>query len=215
MLRDLTFGDEEVLLDDIPAAPAHDGGRIAFGPDGHLYVAAGDALEPETAADEESLAGKILRIDVDGDIPEDNPADASPVYSFGHRNVQGLAWDDDGNLYASEHGPTGEFDLCCNDELNLIEAGGFYGWPFTMGEVGGADGEPPADTIEPVANSGDGTWAPGRHRRASRGRGHRGLHGQPRLGGPAALRRRRRPGRHRQHRRRPSSSTARVGCGPR
>jgi glucose/arabinose dehydrogenase len=157
---DLTFGDGEVLLDDIPAAPAHDGGRIAFGPDDHLYVATGDALEPDTAADEGSLAGKILRIDVDGDIPEDNPADASPVYSFGHRNVQGLAWDDDGNLYASEHGPTGEFDLCCNDELNLIEAGGFYGWPFTMGEVDGADGEPPADTIEPVANSGDGTWAP-------------------------------------------------------
>ncbi|CAN5890690.1 PQQ-dependent sugar dehydrogenase [soil metagenome] len=157
---DLTFGDEEVLLDDIPSAPAHDGGRIAFGPDDHLYVATGDALAPESAADVESLAGKILRIDADGEVPADNPFDGSPVYSYGHRNPQGLAWDDDDNLYASEHGPTGEFDQCCNDELNLVEAGGFYGWPFSMGEVDGAEGEPPADTIEPVANSGEGTWAP-------------------------------------------------------
>lgn len=157
---DLTFGDEQVLIDDIPAAPAHDGGRIAFGPDGHLYIATGDALEPELAADEDSLAGKILRLDVDGEVPDDNPTDGSPVWSSGHRNPQGLTWDAAGNLYAAEHGPSGELGLCCNDELNLVEAGGFYGWPFTMGEVDGVDGEPPAEPIAPVANSGDDTWAP-------------------------------------------------------
>lgn len=157
---ELSFGDEEVLLDGIPAAPTHDGGRIAFGPDGHLYVTTGDANEPDTAADEDSLAGKILRIDADGEIPDDNPFGDSPVYSYGHRNPQGLAWDDDGNLYASEHGPSGEFGLCCHDELNRIEAGGFYGWPFRIGATEADDGEPPAETIEAIATSDEDTWAP-------------------------------------------------------
>jgi len=127
----------------IPAAGYHNGGRIAFGPDGMLYVTTGDALEPSQSQDLESLAGKTLRLTPDGDIPADNPFDDSPVYSYGHRNVQGLAWAEDGTLYASEFGEN-EWD-----ELNVIEAGGNYGWP----EHEGPGGEP--EYIDPVQQ-----WAP-------------------------------------------------------
>ena len=158
---DLTFSDPEVLLDRIPAARNHDGGRLAFGPDGMLYVATGDAGEPSTAADVGSLAGKILRIAPDGSVPEDNPFPGSPVWSYGHRNPQGLAWDAAGELYAPEHGPSGEFGLCCNDEVNRIEPGGFYGWPFVTAAGPTGRGEPPTEPTAPIATSGSGdTWAP-------------------------------------------------------
>jgi aldose sugar dehydrogenase len=157
---DLTLSDEEIVIDGIPAAPTHDGGRIAFGPDDHLYVTTGDAADPDLAADLDSLAGKILRIADDGSVPDDNPFDGSPVWSYGHRNPQGLAWGSDGTMYASEHGPSGEFGLRANDEVNRIEAGGFYGWPFVIGGQSTGSGEPPAEPIEPVAASGDDTWAP-------------------------------------------------------
>ncbi|ROO59430.1 glucose/arabinose dehydrogenase [Micromonospora sp. Llam0] len=133
----------EPVLTGIPRAPTHNGGRIAFGPDGMLYVGTGDAGERGAAQDPTGLAGKILRVRPDGTVPADNPLAGSPVFSFGHRNVQGLAWDPDGQLYASEFGQNR------HDELNRIEAGGNYGWP----EVEGVADR--AEFVDPVA-----TWAP-------------------------------------------------------
>jgi glucose/arabinose dehydrogenase len=116
--------ESRVIIDGIPGADRNDGGRIKFGPDGKLYIATGDARQPELAQNAASLAGKILRVNDDGTIPEDNPFDGSPVYSYGHRNIQGLAWHPvTGELYASEHGPEG------NDEINLIRPNTNYGWP--------------------------------------------------------------------------------------
>ena len=116
-----------VLLDNIPAAPIHDGGRLRFGPDGQLYITAGDASNASRAQDLASSASKILRISRDGTTPRDNPF-GSPLYSYGHRNPQGLDWHPvTGDLWASEHGNTG------NDEVNVIDAGGNYGWPQIEG----------------------------------------------------------------------------------
>jgi aldose sugar dehydrogenase len=112
-----------VILDKIPGAEFDDGGVIKFGPDKKLYIGTGDATDQNSAQDLKSLAGKILRLNDDGSIPQDNPFPNSPVYSYGHRNPQGLAWDDQGNLYETEQGPTR------NDEINLIKPGQNYGWP--------------------------------------------------------------------------------------
>ncbi|NJQ16598.1 PQQ-dependent sugar dehydrogenase [Streptomyces bohaiensis] len=136
-----TLGSPEVVLDGIPKdARIHHGGGLAFGPDGMLYAATGDAAEPDLAQDPESPAGKILRMTPEGDVPDDNPEPGSLVYSLGHRNVQGLAWDDRDRLWASEFGAR---DL---DELNLIEPGGNYGWP----EFEGSGGED-SGFVDPVA----------------------------------------------------------------
>ena len=129
----------EPVLTGIPVNTYHDGGRISFGPDGMLYVATGDAGDPSSAQDLNSLSGKILRLTPEGGIPSDNPFPDNPTYSYGHRNVQGLAWDESGQLYASEFGQN-RFD-----EVNLIEAGGNYGWP----EIEGEGGEP--EYIDPVS----------------------------------------------------------------
>ena len=124
---DNTLAEAVVLLDDIPAARFHDGGRLRFGPDGYLYVAMGDALEEDDAQDLASRSGKIIRIDRDGTSPASNPR-ASPVYSHGHRNPQGFDWHPvSGALWATEHGNVG------NDEVNLITAGANYGWPVIEG----------------------------------------------------------------------------------
>ncbi|MBM3687460.1 MAG: PQQ-dependent sugar dehydrogenase [Actinobacteria bacterium] len=117
----------EEIVTGIPKAETHNGGRIAFGPDGMLYVATGDTRVDDLAQDPTSLAGKILRVDPEGGVPDDNPFPGSPVWSLGHRNVQGLAFDSRGRLWATEFG---EKDA---DELNLIEAGGNYGWPLVEG----------------------------------------------------------------------------------
>jgi glucose/arabinose dehydrogenase len=123
-------GEEpQVILEGIPKARIHNGGRIAFGPDGMLYIATGDAGEPALSQDEASLAGKILRVEPEGGVPPDNPF-GNEVWSLGHRNVQGLAWTDEGVLYAAELGPD------VDDEINRIEAGGNYGWPEVTGEAG-------------------------------------------------------------------------------
>ncbi|MDE1726109.1 MAG: PQQ-dependent sugar dehydrogenase [Thaumarchaeota archaeon] len=115
--------DATTILDKIPGAEFDDGGVIKFGPDKKLYIGTGDATDQNSTQDLKSLAGKILRLDDDGSIPQDNPFPNSPVYSYGHRNPQGLSWDDKGNLYETEEGPTR------NDEINLIKPGQNYGWP--------------------------------------------------------------------------------------
>ena len=125
------LGEEpEPVLTGIPFNTYHDGGRIAFGPDGMLYIATGDAGDPSNAQDRNSLGGKILRLVPDGSIPQDNPYPNSPVYSYGHRNVEGLAWDREGRLYASEFGSS------LYDEVNLIRPGENYGWPEFEGDGG-------------------------------------------------------------------------------
>jgi glucose/arabinose dehydrogenase len=121
---------QKVIFDGIPAGPIHDGGRIAFGPDGLLYVGTGEAGRRDPAQDKGDLGGKILRITADGDPAPDNPFGGSPVYSLGHRNVQGLAWDSRGQLWASEFGQN------TWDELNRIKKGGNYGWPEVEGRSG-------------------------------------------------------------------------------
>ncbi len=137
-LDDGELGDPTVVLDGIPAGFIHDGGRIAFGPDGYLYVTTGETGDPALAQDPDSLAGKILRITTDGEPAPGNPDAGSPVWSLGHRNVQGLAWDDEGRLWASEFGDS------TWDELNLVEKGGNYGWPEVEGTGGGPDFVDPA-----------------------------------------------------------------------
>ena len=140
--------EDTVILDGIPGARIHNGGRISFGPDGFLYIASGDAAVPALSQDLDSLAGKILRLHDDGAIPEDNPFD-TPVYSYGHRNPQGFAWDSRGSFWATEHGAR------ALDELNHILPGRNYGWP----EIEGSETAPGMET--PAAHSGhDETWAP-------------------------------------------------------
>ncbi|OBF38931.1 glucose sorbosone dehydrogenase [Mycobacterium sp. ACS1612] len=136
------------ILTGIPASSVHDGGRIAFGPDGKLYVTTGESGDPGIAQDRSSLGGKILRINPDGSIPSDNPDPASPVWSYGHRNIQGLAWDSAGRLWVTEYGANRV------DELNLIQRGGNYGWPMAEGR---------ADTpglIDPAIEWGTGEASP-------------------------------------------------------
>jgi glucose/arabinose dehydrogenase len=145
-------GRREVVLDRLPGGRVHDGTQLEFGPDGMLYVATGETWERQIAQDMESLGGKILRLRPDGSIPEDNPFGAdSPVYTLGHRNPQGLAFDPvTGNLWSTEHGPSGEWrGVRGNDELNRIVAGANYGWPLIVGAPGrGVDGG--IDAVDPV-----------------------------------------------------------------
>ncbi|MEY9213586.1 PQQ-dependent sugar dehydrogenase [Thermobifida halotolerans] len=136
------FGEAEVIVDGIPKAGNHNGGRIEFGPDGTLYAGTGDAGREDLAQDTDSLAGKILRMTPDGEPVEDAPF-GNLVHSYGHRNVQGLAWDVDGRMYATEFGQN------AFDEVNVIEAGNNYGWP----EVEGTGGE--SEYVDPVV-----TWTP-------------------------------------------------------
>jgi glucose/arabinose dehydrogenase len=123
----LGLGPTETVIDGLPSASYHDGGRIAFGPDGMLYATVGDAGRRDEAQDRDSLGGKILRMTPDGDAPADNPFPGSLVYSYGHRNPQGLAWAADGRLFAAEFGQN------TWDELNIITPGGNYGWPVVEG----------------------------------------------------------------------------------
>ncbi|PKR77311.1 quinoprotein glucose dehydrogenase [Halalkalibacillus sediminis] len=145
---DEEWTETSILLDEIPSERIHNGGRLKVGPDEKLYITTGDAATPALSQDRNSLAGKILRMNLDGTIPSDNPFDDSYVYSYGHRNPQGLAWGDDGTMYSSEHGQS------AHDEINLIEAGNNYGWP----EIEGDETSEGMET--PFYHTGEETWAP-------------------------------------------------------
>ncbi|SDO11158.1 PQQ-dependent sugar dehydrogenase [Alkalicoccus daliensis] len=140
--------ETDILLDEIEGAQIHNGGRLALGPDDMLYATTGDADEPDWSQDEGRLAGSILRMTTEGEIPDDNPLDDSYVYSYGHRNPQGLAWNTEEELYSSEHGAQ------ALDEVNIIEPGNNYGWPV----IEGSEEEEGMET--PALHSGETTWAP-------------------------------------------------------
>ena len=152
-----TLGPATVILSGIPKAPNHDGGRIRFGPDGFLYVATGDSEDRPLAQDLDSLAGKILRIVADGGASDGEAAPGNPfgtrIWSWGHRNVQGLGWSPDGRMFASELGQNAQ------DELNQIVAGANYGWPTVEGLIRSPSGTALGATVDgltyPVA-----TWPP-------------------------------------------------------
>lgn len=143
---------DKMLVEGITGNSIHDGGRVKFGQDGKLYFTMGDAGNSDSAQNLSSLSGKILRLNSDGTVPEDNPFPGSFVYSYGHRNPQGLAWDIAGRLYETEHGPSGVPGG--RDEINLIEFGKNYGWPVIT------DGETRAGMESPIIQSGSDTWAP-------------------------------------------------------
>ncbi|MEU3047842.1 PQQ-dependent sugar dehydrogenase [Streptomyces sp. NPDC006984] len=150
------LGAPDTVLRGIPKGTIHNGGRIAFGPDGMLYAGTGEAGTPGLSQDRESLGGKILRMTPDGEPVHGNPEADSIVYSLGHRNVQGLAWDGDGRLWAAEFGQN------TWDELNLIEPGGNYGWPEVEGRGGGADfTDPVAQWRTSEASPSGIAWAEG------------------------------------------------------
>jgi aldose sugar dehydrogenase len=136
----------QVLLDGIPAGDFHNGCRLSFGPDGKLYATTGDAYLRDPAQSLESLSGKVLRLNPDGSVPADNPFPGSYVWSLGHRNAQGLAWEPTlGLLLATEHGTGGGG----NNEVNVIERGWNYGWPAAIGRAGDAR------FVDPILVSGD------------------------------------------------------------
>ena len=147
---------DKVLLDGAAGNIIHDGGRVKFGPDGKIYWTLGETGNPQLAQDLSSLNGKILRINTDGTIPADNPFPGSPVYSYGHRNPEGLAFQLGTNrLYSTEHGPSGGLYGQGQDEINYIEAGKNYGWPVIHGD------QTREGMINPIIQTGESeTWAP-------------------------------------------------------
>lgn len=144
-----TLVNEQYILNEIPGSRFHNGGRVKFGPDGKLYVTTGDAQNPNLSQNINSLAGKILRINSDGTIPEDNPFENNPVFAYGLRNPQGLSWHPvTRELFASDHGPNSQ------DEINRILPGMNYGWPIVSCKAGESQYE------DPIVCYSDFTMAP-------------------------------------------------------
>ena len=132
-------GEEQILLDDIPGATTHNGGRIEFGPDGMLYVGTGDARDRTRAQNLDNLGGSILRLTPEGDVPVDNPWPGNPIWAYGFRNPLGIAFrPSDGQLFVADHGPTVEWEprIGAFDEINIVEKGANYGWPRVVGAPG-------------------------------------------------------------------------------
>lgn len=127
-----TLLDPVVYIDSVHANRNHDGSRLLISPDRHLFMTAGDGADTTSPQDLHRINGKILRFNLDGSIPTDNPIPGSPIFSWGHRNAQGLLWAPNGIFYSSEHGPD------TDDELNILEKGRNYGWPFVRGYCDGA-----------------------------------------------------------------------------
>lgn len=148
--KDNTAVVDKVIIDRIPGSQAHNGGRIKIGPDNKLYIATGDAGNTSLPQNLSSTAGKILRLELDGSIPQDNPFPNSPVYGYGLRNPQGLTWNTNGIMYASDHGAT------ALDEINIIDPGGNYGWPLVQGDRT----SPQISSQVPLIHSQENTWAP-------------------------------------------------------
>jgi glucose/arabinose dehydrogenase len=142
----------KVYLEGIPGSLNHNGGRLAIGPDHNLYITTGDSNVVVLAQDLKSLGGKILRMTLDGKIPQDNPFTDSYIYSYGHRNSQGIAWDSQGRMYGSEHGPSGSPGG--HDEINRIESGKNYGWPLIIGD------EKKEGMVNPLYHTGETAIAP-------------------------------------------------------
>lgn len=142
--------DPEPIVTGIPRSAIHNGGRLAFGPDGLLYAGTGDAADTSTAQDLASLGGKVLRMTADGTAPPDNPQPGSIVYARGFRNVQGLTWSPTGRLYVTEFGPTRD------DEVNVVVPGGNYGWPTVTGVAGRAEFVDPIVVKQPAEASWSG-----------------------------------------------------------
>lgn len=153
VLRDQTLTLDQVLVDDLPGALYHDGGRMMFGPDGYLYVTVGDALDAQSAQNPDTAEGTLLRMTAEGEPAPGNPF-GTYVYSYGHRNAQGITWDEEGNLWSSEHGRS--VGGSGYDEINLVVLGANYGWPESEGN------QVAVGTIAPARHStADVTWAPG------------------------------------------------------
>lgn len=165
-----TLHNQVVIVDEIPGASYHDGGRIAFSPEGYLFITTGDAGSTQLAQSTSTLAGKILRLQDDGSVPAENSYN-NAIYSYGHRNPQGLAWDNVGRLWSTEHGRSGRRSGL--DEINLIKTGGNYGWPYLEGDETCNNDDIYAPTLPselagnncnalpPMVHSGpDVTWAP-------------------------------------------------------
>ncbi len=156
VFKDGYLSSEEILLEGIPASGWHSGGRLEIGPDNKLYATTGDGEEKKLAQENYFLGGKILRLNLDGSVPEDNPIADSYIYSKGHRNPQGLAWDIKGNrMYSSEHG------YARFDEVNEILAGENYGWGgYQCDEVNSKLSIVSKDYVPPIRCSKTWTMAP-------------------------------------------------------
>lgn len=152
-------GEEEVIFDDIQADATHNGGRIVFGPDGMLYIGTGYAGPPMDSQDLSNPAGSILRVTPTGEVPPDNPWPGNPIWAYGLRNPNALAFrPSDGALFNGDNGPTGEWvnpRIGAYDEVNIIERGANYGWPLAVGAPGKAGLKDPLLAFIPSVPPGD------------------------------------------------------------
>lgn len=152
-------GEETILFDGLAAQQrggSHSGGTLQFGPDGMLYIATGDAFERQRSADLDDLAGAVLRVTPEGEVPADNPWPGNPIWAHGMRNPHGLTWQPQtGNLFAGDHGPTGEDQLMAHDRIIVLEGGRHHGWPVMVGAINSPDYVDPILTFVPSSPPGD------------------------------------------------------------